>query len=99
MEQRSIEELLPHSGGSVYRLVRMAANRATELSDGKPCLIQKPTSDKFTTIALEEITQGKIEAKQVADKRTGGLPAGQAGKKASLNGSTSLAIPETILSK
>ncbi|HBO96590.1 MAG TPA: DNA-directed RNA polymerase subunit omega [Candidatus Omnitrophica bacterium] len=99
MEQRSIEELLPHSGGSVYRLVRMAANRATELSDGKPCLIQKPASDKFTTIALEEITQGKIEAKQVADKRTGGLPAGQAGKKASLNGSTSLAIPETILSK
>lgn len=85
MEQRSIEELLPHSGGSVYRLVRMAANRATELADGKPCLIQKPTSDKFTTIALEEITQGKIEAKQVADKRAGGLPARQVGKKASPN--------------
>lgn len=85
MEQRSIEELLPHSGGSVYRLVRMAANRATELSDGKPCLIQKPGSDKFTTIALEEITQGKIEAKQVADKRAGGLPARQVGKKVSLN--------------
>lgn len=70
MKQISIEELLPHSGGSVYRLVRMAANRATELADGKPCLISKPTSDKFTTIALEEITQGKIEAKQVADKRS-----------------------------
>ncbi len=78
MDHRTIDELLPHSGGSVYRLVRMAANRATELSDGKPCLIQKPSSDKFTTIALEEITQGKIEAKQVADKRAGG-------KKASLN--------------
>ena len=78
MDHGTIEELLPHSGGSVYRLVRMAANRATELADGKPCLIQKPSSDKFTTIALEEIAQGKIEARQVADKRAGG-------KKASLN--------------
>ncbi|MBI5023717.1 MAG: DNA-directed RNA polymerase subunit omega [Candidatus Omnitrophica bacterium] len=78
MKQISIEELLPHSGGSVYRLVRMAANRATELADGKPFLISKPASDKFTTIALEEITQGKIEAKQVADKRSGR-------KKAALN--------------
>lgn len=78
MEHRTIDELLPHSGGSVYRLVRMAANRATELSDGKPCLIQRPSSDKFTTIALEEITQGKIESKQVAEQRA-------AGKKASLN--------------
>ncbi len=78
MEQRTIEELLPYAGGSVYRLVRMAANRATELSDGKPCLIKKPGSDKFTTIALEEIRQGKIESKQVSEKRSDR-------KKASLN--------------
>lgn len=78
MEQRSIEELLPHAGGSVYRLVRMAANRATELSDGKPSLLQKTPSDKLTTIALEEIKQGKIEAKQVAEKRA-------TKKKSSLN--------------
>lgn len=78
MESRSIEELLPRSGGSVYRLVRMAAVRATELSDGKPSLLKKPSSDKVTTIALEEISQGKIEAKQVADKR-------REKKKASLN--------------
>ena len=92
MKQISIEELLQHSGGSVYRLVRMAANRATELADGKPCLIQNPSSDKFTTIALEEITKGKIESKQVADKRSGR-------KKAALNGSTSFTIPEIVLSK
>ncbi len=67
MEARSIEVLLPRSGGSVYRLVRMAAVRATELLDGKPSLLRKILSDKVTTIALEEILQGKIEAKHVAD--------------------------------
>ncbi|MBI5149905.1 MAG: DNA-directed RNA polymerase subunit omega [Candidatus Omnitrophica bacterium] len=69
MEYRSIEELLPRSGWSVYRLVRMAASRALELSEGKPCLISKPTTDKVTTIALEEIKQGKIETRQTAEKR------------------------------
>ena len=78
MECRSIEELLPSSGWSVYRLVRMASNRALELSEGKPCLISKPATDKVTTIALEEIKQGKIKAKQVAEKHPDK-------KKASLN--------------
>ena len=50
-----IEELLPKSGFSVYKLVRMAANRAMELADGKPRLIEAPSSDKAPTVALEEI--------------------------------------------
>ena len=54
------EELLPKSGGNVFRLVRMAAIRALELSEGKPPLINNSFSDKSTTIALEEISQGKI---------------------------------------
>ena len=55
-----IENLLPKSGGSVYRLVRMAAHRALELSEGKPTLVEKPSSDKLTSIALEEILKGKV---------------------------------------
>ena len=61
MAQQPIEELLPKSGYSVYRLVRMAAIRALELADGKPQLIKTSSTDKLTSIALEEIYQGKIE--------------------------------------
>ncbi len=63
MEYHSLEELLPRSGHSIYRLVRMAAMRAMEISDGHPCLIKNPASNKPTTMALEEIAQGKIEMK------------------------------------
>ena len=59
-----IEELLPRSGNSMYRLVRLAAIRALELADGKALLIPNPSSDKLTTIALEEILRGKVLAKE-----------------------------------
>lgn len=54
------EELIPKAGGNVFRLVRMAAVRALELSMGKPSLIENALTDKVATIALEEIAQGKI---------------------------------------
>ena len=63
-----IEELLPKSGYSIYKLVRMAANRAMELADGKPKLIESPSSDKAPTVALEEIRAGKVVLKEVADQ-------------------------------
>lgn len=69
MAHQPIEELLPKSGYSVYRLVRMAATRALELADGKPPLIKKPSTDKLTSIALEEIHQGKIETPDGAKLR------------------------------
>lgn len=69
MTYHPIEDLLPKAGGSVYALVRLAANRALELSEGKPPLIRNPRSDKATTIALEEILQGKIEAKNNSAKK------------------------------
>lgn len=61
MSKPHLEELLPAAGGSVYRLVRMASNRALEIAEGKPTLIKNPDTDKVTTIALEEIAQGKVE--------------------------------------
>lgn len=67
MSHGPVEKLLPRSGGSVYRLIRMAAGRALEISEGKPSLINNPSTDKATTIALEEILQGKIEAKPAKD--------------------------------
>jgi len=55
-----IEDLLPRSNYSMYALVSMAAARALELSDGKRCLVENPSSEKLTTQALQEIAQGKI---------------------------------------
>jgi len=69
MGYQPIEELLPRAGWSIYQLVRMASKRALELSDGRKCLVENPGSDKVTTQALEEIRQGKVETKDVADKR------------------------------
>lgn len=47
-------------GGGIFSLVRLAMIRALELASGKPSLINHASSDKVTTIALEEIAQGKI---------------------------------------
>ena len=68
MEYQPLEELLPKADWSIYRLVRMAAKRALELSDGRKCLVENPASDKFTTQALEEIRQSKVECKEVAER-------------------------------
>jgi DNA-directed RNA polymerase subunit K/omega len=41
----------------------MASKRALELSDGKRCLAENIDTEKFTTMALHEISQGKVEIK------------------------------------
>lgn len=61
MDYSPIEDLLSKAGGSVYRLVRMASKRALEISEGKPTLLEKASSDKPTSIALEEIAKGKVQ--------------------------------------
>ena len=63
-----IEDLLPKAASSIYKLVRLAANRAMELAEGKPKLIDNPSSEKVSTIALEEIKSSKVVLKEVADK-------------------------------
>ena len=68
MLYQPMEELLPRSGNSIYKLIRMAANRAMELADGKPKLTEKNSSDKLATIALEEIRAGKVMLKDVGEK-------------------------------
>jgi DNA-directed RNA polymerase omega subunit len=51
MGNPAIEDLLPKAGWSIYKLVRMASNRAMELADGSPKLIANQSSHKTTTIA------------------------------------------------
>ena len=58
-----IENMLPRSGGSIYKLVRLAAKRAAELADNKPNLIDAPSTQKLTTTALKEIIAGKVTLK------------------------------------
>lgn len=53
-----IEELLKRCG-SIYRLVILASRRAKEIADGAPPLVESPNR-KVTSIALEEILQGKV---------------------------------------
>jgi len=69
MDYQTLEDLLPSANGSVYNLVRMASNRALELADGKPTLIENPKTDKVTSIAFKEIVAGKVEMKIVAEER------------------------------
>lgn len=58
MAQVAIEELLKRCS-SVYRLVILASKRAKELSDGAPPLVET-SQRKVTSIALDEILQGKV---------------------------------------
>ena len=68
MDYQSLENLLPKASGSVYKLVRLAASRALELSDGKRSLIPSTPTDALTTIALKEITLGRVVAKESSDQ-------------------------------
>ena len=73
MAQVPIEGLLKRCG-SVYKLVILAAKRAKELANGSPPLIET-THKKATSIALEEILQGKVLYKPEEEPET------RAGKK------------------
>ncbi len=69
MAYQPIEDLLPKSGNSIYKLIRLAAKRSLELADGSPILIEKTAVDaKTPTIALDEIRAGKVVIKSVASE-------------------------------
>ena len=68
MDYQSLENLLPKANGSVYKLVRLAASRALELSEGKRSLIPSTPTDAFTTIALKEISIGRVVAKESSEE-------------------------------
>ena len=79
-----IEDLLKRCG-SIYRLVILAAKRAKEVADGSPPLVETHQR-KVTSIALEEILQGKVlykpdEADAQGSKKGRGAKAKEEKKK------------------
>ena len=58
MTQVAIEALLKRCG-SIYKLVILAAERAKEIAEGAPPLVETGQR-KVTSVALEEILQGKV---------------------------------------
>ena len=70
MAQLPIEELLKRCG-SIYKLVILAAKRAKEVAEGSPPLIET-TQRKVTSVALEEILQGKVLYKAEASAESSG---------------------------
>ena len=70
----SLDQLVPKVGGGVFGLARVAMLRAIEIHFGSPPLIDHLSTDKETTIALNEIAQGRIGLKctpsaQATDKK------------------------------
>lgn len=57
-----IDKLLDKTD-SIYKLVVMAARRTIELSEGAQKLVDMPADAKPSSIAMEEILEGKVEYK------------------------------------
>lgn len=55
------------NGDSIFKITLLAAKRAVELNNGAQKLV-KTVSTKFSSIALEEIAQGKVKYKIVEQK-------------------------------
>ena len=79
MKQAPIDELLKRCR-SIYKLSVIAAKRAKELSEGAPKFISSDLK-KVTSIALEEIQQGRIACKQLVEEEGKGSRKGK-GKSA-----------------
>ena len=78
MAQIPIEELLKRCG-SIYKLVILAAKRAKEVAEGAPPLVET-AHRKVTSIALEEILQGKVLYKEPEEAEAGKKGRGGKGK-------------------
>jgi DNA-directed RNA polymerase omega subunit len=58
------EQLLEKSEGSIYKLVIMASKRALEIAEGQPKMVEAHQTTKPSTIALQEILEGKVSCKK-----------------------------------
>ncbi len=59
----ALEGMLDKSLGSTYKLVILASKRALEIAEGQPRLVNVSASMKPSTVALYEISEGKIVAR------------------------------------
>jgi DNA-directed RNA polymerase omega subunit len=49
--------------GSLYKLCNLAAMRAMELNGGMKKLVEAEPTEKCTTVAIKEISEGKVNLK------------------------------------
>ena len=64
MEYIPLEKLLDKSQNSIYKLVVLASRRSLELAEGQVRLVDNVNlSTKPSTVAMQEIIQGKIKVK------------------------------------
>lgn len=64
IKQFQRDDLIKHTGNSIFKLVILASRRALELNSGMPKLIDS-SPGKAGSIALEEIMQGRVRIKEV----------------------------------
>ena len=65
MYYAALEKMLDKTEGSIYTLVVVASKRALELAEGNPKLVSEiNTAAKPSTVALWEISEGKVKAKE-----------------------------------
>jgi DNA-directed RNA polymerase omega subunit len=55
-----LEKLIDKTKGSMYKLCVLVARRALELAEGAPRLVDAPSEIKVTTLAMQEIAEGKV---------------------------------------
>ena len=63
-----LEQVLDKTDYSIYKLVILASKRALEIAEGQPKLVAANSSNKPSTVALEEIAQGKLVYKKAKAK-------------------------------
>jgi DNA-directed RNA polymerase omega subunit len=61
-------DLLVNSNDSIYKLVILASERAIEIAEGQPKMVEASLTTKPSTIALAEIAQGKVQCKRPKTK-------------------------------
>ncbi|OGX26138.1 MAG: DNA-directed RNA polymerase subunit omega [Omnitrophica WOR_2 bacterium RIFCSPHIGHO2_02_FULL_45_21] len=64
MKNIYLEDLLDKTDSSIYKLVILATKRALEIAAGAPALVEADANTKPTTIALREISEGKVKFKK-----------------------------------
>jgi DNA-directed RNA polymerase omega subunit len=68
MVYQPVEDLLPKAAGNKYKLVKLVSQRALELADGAPRLVEAAVNEKLTTTAMHEVLAGKVVIKEMAEE-------------------------------
>ena len=62
------EELLDKADFSIYKFVMLVTKRALEIAEGSPKLIDTGLDDKPISVAMNEISEGKVKYKKTKVK-------------------------------